>query len=338
MITRATHLRAYTDLLQAIGAPVERELQRARLPAMLANQPDAYIPVLPGLKFVKRMEHKEGLDDIAFLASQQFSFDNLSDEFITLCQSVPSLYSRFQLFSNLVPLENSHARVFLIREEKDFRVCFNLLGHPHMDGLHYSEWQHINGLAAVVQKTLGQRWRPAEITFQSKFVPCDAAFEKFPNTRFLFGQKNTSITVSASLMSRSLNDGQGKPEFHQGLVSAQSSQRPQQSLALDYPESLKLLLRSYIQQSYPDVNLAAEIASTSVRTMQRRLGQYGLNYSSLVQQARFEVATEMLADPSVKIIDIAHAIGYSDPSHFARSFRRISGVSPGEYRRQHFKN
>ena len=31
------------------------------------------------------------------------------------------------------------------------------------------------------------------------------------------------------------------------------------------------------------------------------------------------------------ITDIASLPGYSDPSHFARAFRRLAGVSPREY-------
>ena len=331
MIVRVTHVLSFTEILQAIGAPLERELGRVSLPTMLERQPDAYVPVLPVLKFIRHMEHKEGIDDIAFLASQRVSFDRLSGEFIDMCQSVPTLYARLLLFSHFTSLESSYCRLLLIHEGSDFRICNNLIGHPGLEGLHYSEWLQITVLIDIVRKTLGYKWSPAEITFQSQFSPSDGAFEKYPNTRFLFGQKNTSITVPASLMSRSLSREENKSLLHQGSVSTPFSLV---SPAEDYPSSLKLLLRSYIQQSYPDVNLAAEIASTSVRTLQRRLGQHGLNYTSLVQQARFEVAVDLLKDPCVKILDVAHAVGYSDPSHFARSFRCIAGVSPSEYRRQ----
>ena len=83
----------------------------------------------------------------------------------------------------------------------------------------------------------------------------------------------------------------------------------------------------------PSVDLAAAAAGTSVRTLQRRLAQCGLTYSHLVQQARFEVAAALLQDPDTKIIDIALSVGYGDPSHFARAFRRLTGVSPREFRR-----
>jgi AraC-like DNA-binding protein len=250
-----------------------------------------------------------------------------------MCQSIPSLYSRLHLFSKLAPLENSNCRVSLIREGDDFRVYNNLVGYPGLEGVHYSEWLQISVLIDIVRKTLEYNWSPAEITFQAQFSPCDSARNHHPNTRFLFGQKSTSITVPASLMSRSLHSGQND---QRRLVGENHKHNYPAASDLDFPTSLKLTLSSYFQEKYPDVNLAAEIANTSVRTLQRRLGQYGLNYSSLVQQARFEVAAEMLSDPSQKILDVAQAVGYSDPSHFARSFRNIAGVSPGEYRRQHY--
>ena len=36
----------------------------------------------------------------------------------------------------------------------------------------------------------------------------------------------------------------------------------------------------------------------------------------------------------ISITDIANLLGYSDPSHFARAFRRIAGAGPREYLRQ----
>ncbi len=47
-----------------------------------------------------------------------------------------------------------------------------------------------------------------------------------------------------------------------------------------------------------------------------------------------EAALQLLGDPDMKIIDVAYATGYEDPSNFARAFRRLTGVNPQEYRLQ----
>ena len=57
-----------------------------------------------------------------------------------------------------------------------------------------------------------------------------------------------------------------------------------------------------------------------------------LTYSRLLDQVRFEKAAEMLRKTDAKIIDVAYATGYENPSHFSRAFRRIAGVTPREFR------
>jgi AraC-like DNA-binding protein len=93
-------------------------------------------------------------------------------------------------------------------------------------------------------------------------------------------------------------------------------------------------LEPHFVDGYPQIALAAEIADTSVRTLQRRLAKQGVTYSEVVDRARFDVASRLLTETDTPSIQVAYATAYSDPSHFARAFRRIAGVSPREYRQQ----
>ena len=331
MLARAAHLQAFTNVFQRIGAPVERELQTAGLPAVLDLQPGANIPVLPAIRFIQRSAYREDIGDVGFLASREQVFDRLSEEFILLSHSAPTLYARLRQFCELAPLENSNCRVSLLREGDDIRICNNLLGYPAMDGLQYSEWIQIMAVVEIIRKTVGPGWCPSEITFRSQFSPGESAFEHFPDARFLFGHRDTSIKAPAALLSQLLR----RHQSDHGLPAASTpTHRLPAKAGLDFPGSLKAALRSYLPQGCPNIDLAAEIASTSVRTLQRSLAQFGLSYSGLVQQVRFEVAAELLEDPSLNSLDVALAVGYDDPSHFARAFRRVAGISPREYRRR----
>jgi AraC-like DNA-binding protein len=79
----------------------------------------------------------------------------------------------------------------------------------------------------------------------------------------------------------------------------------------------------------------AETIGTSVRTLQRRMQTAGLTYGGVVQQTRCAAAQQMLIEePGRKISDVAHAVGYSDPAHFTRAFRRWMGIGPREFRRR----
>jgi AraC-like DNA-binding protein len=96
--------------------------------------------------------------------------------------------------------------------------------------------------------------------------------------------------------------------------------------------ALKRTLREHAPDGFPDIEETAAIMCTSVRTLQRLLSGAGITYSKVLEYARFETAAEMLTNPKFKIIDIAYALGYEDPSHFSRAFRRTSGLTPRDFR------
>ncbi|MCG6942244.1 MAG: helix-turn-helix transcriptional regulator [Thiohalocapsa sp.] len=70
----------------------------------------------------------------------------------------------------------------------------------------------------------------------------------------------------------------------------------------------------------------------SERTLQRRLAQTGSTYSDIVQEARFSIASDLMADSDLNIADIAFAAGYENTPHFSRAFKRLTGMTPREYR------
>lgn len=86
----------------------------------------------------------------------------------------------------------------------------------------------------------------------------------------------------------------------------------------------------------PSLELAADIATLSTRALQRQLAEEDLNYRELLAEVRHETEIDLMQNPEITITDIASQSGYSDPSHFARAFRRMTDVSPREYMRQNF--
>ena len=326
MLVRAAYLLLFTEIANGIGTPVARELRRASLPTLLGDRPDAYIPVRQVLRFIRGVERREGIDDLGFLAARQMTCDRLSPHCVDLSHGASTLYDLFSKFSRLVPLENSSVRLFMRREGESIRIGFALVGAVDREGLRYTEWMHVMVATKMVREVEGPAWCPAEITFKSRFVPCREIYQAFPETRILVGREGNSILVPAALMSRPLHGG----HTALGLVTAETQDRLGDGL--DFGRSLMLTLRTYLPDGYPDVALAAEIAGTSVRTLQRRLTPLGLSYSRLVQQVRFEAAAEMLADPDIRMLDVAHEVGYEDQAHFTRAFRRIAGMTPTEYR------
>lgn len=60
----------------------------------------------------------------------------------------------------------------------------------------------------------------------------------------------------------------------------------------------------------------------------------GVSLSEYIQSVRMEQAKQLLAESNDKISSVAEAVGYSHFSHFAKLFKKITGITPQEYRKR----
>lgn len=56
------------------------------------------------------------------------------------------------------------------------------------------------------------------------------------------------------------------------------------------------------------------------------------SFYDILNAIRIRKAKELLSDPKLKIGDISDMIGYADTAHFARTFKKLEGMSANEYR------
>ena len=100
----------------------------------------------------------------------------------------------------------------------------------------------------------------------------------------------------------------------------------------DLAGSISQAIRSGLATRMVPIQHAAEMARMGVRTLQRKLRAEGLIYSDLVNRVRFQEAGKLLVEPNMKIAEISHSLGYSDPANFTHAFQRWSGITPSTYR------
>lgn len=62
--------------------------------------------------------------------------------------------------------------------------------------------------------------------------------------------------------------------------------------------------------------------------------QAGINFSDYVIAVKMEKAKELLGNSRIKIYDIAEQIGYRSVPHFNTMFKKVTGLTPKEYRDQ----
>lgn len=92
----------------------------------------------------------------------------------------------------------------------------------------------------------------------------------------------------------------------------------------------------YIHENYTQKLTLCEVAEKTYvsqwhlsKLLNRHTGQ---SFSEILNNVRIEKAKELLRDSSLRIGDIAEAVGFLDMAHFSRVFKKQVGISANEYR------
>lgn len=85
-------------------------------------------------------------------------------------------------------------------------------------------------------------------------------------------------------------------------------------------------------QGFPSFEQIARSLNMSAPTLRRRLKREGTTYQQLKDKLREEAAINYLIRPDLSINDVAALMGFTDPSAFHRSFKKWTGLPPGEFR------
>jgi AraC-like DNA-binding protein len=95
---------------------------------------------------------------------------------------------------------------------------------------------------------------------------------------------------------------------------------------------IRSLLGDDFREEMPSFEELTGMLNMSPRTLRRRLEKEGTSYQRIKDNARRDVAINLLAGERMTVSDVAEQVGFSDPSAFHRSFKKWTGLSPGEYR------
>lgn len=90
---------------------------------------------------------------------------------------------------------------------------------------------------------------------------------------------------------------------------------------------------THSEQHYLSIENVADLLHMSDRTLKRQLAAEGTSFSTLVDEVRYRHATSLLSRTDYSLEQIADELGYSDVANFSRAFKRWSGRSPSNWRK-----
>lgn len=325
LLHRIGWVQPFTRFLDDIGSPVEAAFRRARLPFLALDEAKNYVPSERFWAFVADVTQREGITDLGYRVGETYAGSAGDPRLMQALRGAATLHQGLERFTEMVNRTISHTRLGIIRPpHSELAHVFHRpscdVRHPAIDHI---GWYGITVLTSLVRMFAGQAWTPREIGLMTQHMP-DSIRESLPHAQVRFGQPYFYIAVEKALL--------GLPPLNPA-IKPDASALELQPASDDLVGSLEQSLLGYVHERDLSLKLATELTHSSARDLQRKLAARGTCYSTVRDKVRFQAASEMLRNPDMKVIDVALSLGYRDPAHFTRAFRRMAGISPRAYRR-----
>lgn len=329
-MVRSSAVLPFIGFAERIGVPVEQLLSEARLPHAVFGGPETLIPLNHAFDFVDRMARKEGLAHLGFLVGGETRFQDLGAFGRLVLQSL-TLHEALEKISHVIHLYSSSQHIWI--DSLGGRARVNTVYKPRSgSGWRFGEQYTLTLLINCIRVAAGANWLPDEIhldpALHDLMYGKDDLLNGIPVRRarvsaLVFDRKLLSTPLRRNQFAESGTD----EDDYQALIAS--------APAADFPSSISQLALMSIADRQAQIGWIASAAGLSVRTLQRRLTEFGIDYSSLIDRVRFDHARNLLRDPKRNLIDIAFDLGYTDASSFTRAFRRWTGATPSDFRKLH---
>jgi AraC-like DNA-binding protein len=318
-VTRFAHPRAFAGFIDSCGIAAGPWLASHALPT-LHDDPGELIPVLKAWSLFDCLAAQSGLTQLGWLVGQSAGSAAMEPNLAVTLQNVPTpFYGLQRILRHTRSKESSHISQGVLLRAQEVVYFTHYGGLKAALGYHHSQNYQLRVYMSLFRSLFGSDWLPSQIGIESHCVP-HGLDEMLPGVEILSGQPYGYILFPKALLARPV-------ALH--AEQTRSAYRESQS---GYVKSLRTILESSLPYGYVSQEEVAEEMGSSVRTVTRRLSDYGLTYGMLIDALRFERARAALDSAEVRLIDVAALAGVEDQGDFTRLFKRISGLTPSEYR------
>jgi AraC-like DNA-binding protein len=186
-------------------------------------------------------------------------------------------------------------------------------------GLTYG--REVSGLAKLT---------PTEVCFVNPPPPSLQPYLDFFGCPVSFDASRTIFRLPYSVLARRL------PQHEPTLMALLEQQARERMNRLQPTDPLLASLRATMAKLLPEGKatlLACALRlHCSPRTLQRKLLTRDVNFQTLLDEVRMQLADTYMADPRLKLAEVALLLGFADQATFTHAFTRWTGMPPARWR------
>jgi len=318
-LVKAAFHAQFKKAMELRGITASYYFKKFKLPVEI-DDPESLLPLKPFFQLINVLAIDEEMPDFGSFVAQTTPWHQVLS-LGPLIENSKNLGSLLRTFCDIASSQSSLVKFTLVDEGTSSWFCYSDV--PIDKGDIQMELYRITSMIQLVQLASGPGWLPE---FVSLNMPWNASVKDCPSitkSTICYSQVDSAISIPTGLLNLPV-----QVEIPNSLVQDTVKNASQYS---EFAASVRQIIDGYVLTGSMTIENLAHLTDQSVRTLQRRLKSAGLNFNLLTNEARYRHATDKLLNSTLSVAEIARLLGYSDPAHFSRAFRRWSGVSPSEF-------
>ncbi|MBS0238964.1 MAG: AraC family transcriptional regulator ligand-binding domain-containing protein [Proteobacteria bacterium] len=324
-VTRASSLGPIAAFMECHGGSIARVLRKVDLPFAILEQRELIVPLREQFRLLEKAARETGDAYFGARLGQAVKSEDLSAFGAWVCKAETLRDAMLRAHAGLNVMLQTSTVLTVSHHGPRVRWSIEFI-EPETDGRHHNEFLALGYAMDVVRGYAGPGWRPNVVMTALPSGSPRAQLEDIFSANISHGHAVPAIEFDAALLGNTIYSGRSASDE---CAAGSEPPVPRQSDVLATTAAVTELA---LHEGYPRIAWVAAKLGTTPRSLQRRLGENGTSFVDLVDDLLSRHAMRLLQESRTSVTDIALNLGYSDPAHFTRAFRRWTGQSPRAYR------
>ena len=317
---------AIPAVLKRFGADPDEVLTEAGIDPRLFDDPGNLITYAARDRLFRQCVAKTHCPHFGLLVGQRMNLESLG-LVGSLMKTSPDAGTALRSLVNYLHLHSQGAVMTLTVNDEVAMLTYDAF-EPGLEATSQTGDGAVAMMLNVMRTLCGHDFRPTEAAFAHRRPADIKPFREFFRVPLYFDAEHFALVFSRDWLE--VCPPAADTELQSLLQKQIDALKAKHSL--EFPEQVRSVLRSALVTGHATEDQIARLFSMPSRTLSRRLEASGTGFQKLVDECRFEIAQQMLANTSLRVGQISTSLGYSRASSFIRAFRRWSGSTPEQWR------
>lgn len=310
------------------GGDLDRVFGRAGIDPEQLLHPTLSLPLPNYCKVLEEAARQTGCDNFGLRYGQQFQPQALGLlGYIGLCSA--TLEDALINFSQAFPFHQHSTLIELVDQGEcyrfDYQVRHGAINERRQDA------ELTMGMAMnLVRHVLGPDWAPRQVAFEHARPQDWHEHRDVFHADVSFEQGCNSLLIpKRELVGKAMP---GSDPILLMLIKDAIRQLGDSGGETSLLDRARQTILATLHLGEPALEEIAHNLGLSEWALQRKLREYGLSFTQLVDQIRQDSAIAHLKQQNLSVTQLASMLGYSETSAFSRAFKRWFGLSPRQWR------